>query len=178
VDWSPRYFSLSAISSLFCGLASFLVFYHWRLSRGLAQVLHHIHLVILLPGLLECCFFIFVLYLTWGFSPFPRIGACWAVGGICWSFAGEEGAPSYVGVSWGSPSSSCLERASVLVSKRNRKKPLPQKKDETFPWMRGDQFVSTHSETTRGDGQIPMNCPTRPWSAILSARGRDESAWT
>jgi hypothetical protein len=76
VDWSPRSFSLSTDFFPFFGLASFLVFLHRRLSWGLAQVLHLILLVILLPGLLECLFFVFVLCLAWGFFPFPEVDVC------------------------------------------------------------------------------------------------------
>jgi len=49
VDWSPNYFSLSTISSLFPRLGFLPSFFHNKLSGDLSPVLHSILLEILLP---------------------------------------------------------------------------------------------------------------------------------
>ena len=70
---------------------------------------------------------------------------------------------------------------SSLVSKSNRKYPLPTEYDATFLEMRGLQFLWTQLSVDFGEGQSPVNCPIRARSArerathIVSSGGRATS---
>jgi hypothetical protein len=57
-----------------------------------------------------------------------------------------------------------------LNSNKSTKKPLPQKEEETFPFMRGFHILSIQLETSLWDGQILINYLVRP----LVAKQRDK----
>ena len=53
----------------------------------------------------------------------------------------------------------------------NRKKPLPKKYEVTLFLIKGVQFLTTQFSVAFGEGQRPVNCPTRARSAS------DKATW-